>query len=232
MNVDVAASLLGVEVSASKEEVLTAFKSRSRLVHPDRVTGESEKARSTAEELMKQLNMAKEVLLDYIANPNATGSAFNEGNPNTSGQAKAKPPTKPEPTYEASLTVEEQIAQFRAERKIDIDNATTMVKDAAIVYLVNLLVFLVVAGVTIFFVVSWLNGWNMWWMLASAAGVVGFVYMWRRTLVRFFVLTYSIGELGAYKKVSRQEERGYRKALKPEKPNSFAKKFKRLNDRF
>lgn len=227
MSIEVAASLLGVDVESSKEEILNAFKSRSRLVHPDRVTGESEKARHTAEELMKQLNMAKEVLLDYISNPSNTKPS---SPPPT--QAKAKPPAKPEPKQEPILTVEEQIAQFRNERKIDIDNATSMVKDSAIVYLVNLVIFLAVSGVTIFFGFSWINSWNMWWMLASVAGLVGFIYMWRRTLVRFFILTYSIGELGAYKRVSRQEERGYRKALKPENPNSFASKFKRLNDRF
>lgn len=243
MTVEVAASLLGVEVSASKEEITSAFKSRSRLVHPDRVNGESEKAKATAEELMKQLNMAKEVLLAYEANPSSgsSGSASDGSNSNggsnsgrqnfdtasssKTGNGKVKKEQKP-------LTVEEQIEMFRAEREKDISEARSIVKETGLIYLANLGVLLAVMGVELFFVLSWVGVWDFWWMLASVAGLIATVYMWRRTLVRFFMFTYSVGELGAYKRLSRQEEKEYRKALKPDNPNSLLNKFKRFNDRF
>lgn len=248
MTVEVAASLLGVEVSASKEEITSAFKSRSRLVHPDRVNGESEKAKTTAEELMKQLNMAKEVLLTYEANPaqSGTGTGSDSGSEGhyTSGNSDVRNSASSDATSKSKtgngkvkqeqkhLTLEEQIEMFRAEREKDINETRKIVKETAVIYLANLGVLIAVMGMELFFVLSWVAGWNFWWMLASVAGLIATVYMWRRTLVRFFMLTYSVGELSAYKRLSRQEEKEYRKALKPDNPNSLFNKFKRFNDRF
>ena len=231
MSVEVAASLLGVEVNASKEEILTAFKSRSRLVHPDRVNSEGEKAKSTAEDLMKQLNMAKEVLLDNLDKPkfptnNASSSTFNNAGNST------KPPAREEVHEEVELTVEEQIAQFRAERKEEIDKAKDVLKTVGIVLMVNLAVLLVAMGVTFVLIMMMFANWNVWALVWVVLGLGACVYMWRRTLVRFYAFGYAVQELNDLKKVSRLEERGYRKAMKPDNPDSVFNKIRRINDRF
>ncbi len=53
--------LLGVGISASKDEIAKAFRSKARQVHPDKNQDHPQ-----AEELMKQLNKAREVLSDRI----------------------------------------------------------------------------------------------------------------------------------------------------------------------
>lgn len=240
MTVEVAASLLGVEVGASKDEISSAFKTRSRLVHPDRVSGESEKAKASAEELMKQLNMAKEVLLAFKEDPFASSDINNDSDSSSSGKTKGdnfhkdntgKPGSKAK-KEEPVLTVEEQIELLRSERQADIDEAKAVMKDLALVYLVNLTVLIVVAIFEVGFIMSWVDSWDFWFMLASVAGLVATVYMWRRTLARFYAFNYSLGELNAYKRLARQEEKQYRRLLKPDNPESLLNKFKRFNDRF
>lgn len=58
-----AASLLGVERGATPAEVRQAHRKLARLHHPDKQQGASEEERAAAEELMRRLNAAKDVLL-------------------------------------------------------------------------------------------------------------------------------------------------------------------------
>ncbi len=53
--------LLGVGISASMDEIQKAFRSKTRQVHPDKNQDHPQ-----AEELMKQVNKAYEVLSDSI----------------------------------------------------------------------------------------------------------------------------------------------------------------------
>lgn len=225
MNVEVAASLLGVEVDASKDEVTAAFKTRSRLVHPDRVSGESEKAKATAEELMKQLNMAKEVLLKHIENPEPVRERVTVDRDEAVYDDHVDDVVEDVEEFE---TIEEQIERFRSERKEDISKARFVVRRLFLILGVNLVVLLVVSGVAVLVLLQWVAGWSWWLMLWSVLVVTAVGLMWRRVVVRFHALTYAVEELNDFKSVSRLEEKEYRKALKPDGPDGFLGKLKRL----
>lgn len=56
--------ILGVSRNATEEEIKRAFKKKSVLYHPDRWSNKSEAEQKNAEEKFKEVNEAKEVLLD------------------------------------------------------------------------------------------------------------------------------------------------------------------------
>jgi len=54
--------ILGVDPSANQEEIRKAYRESSFIYHPDRMAGLSESVRHRAEEKMKKLNQAYEIL--------------------------------------------------------------------------------------------------------------------------------------------------------------------------
>ena len=62
-----AAEVLGVDVAASKREVLSAYREKARKNHPDKLGAADEAARAEAERTMQRLNWAKEVLSEKFS---------------------------------------------------------------------------------------------------------------------------------------------------------------------
>ena len=236
MNVEVAAALLGVEVDASKEQVMSAFKARSRLVHPDMFEAES-KSKATAEESMKQLNIAKDVMVKHLENPSASSrsSSFDsaKASPSSSNpNKKAKPESNVEEFEETEITLEEQIEKMRFERKQEVDKAREVMKTISVMFSLNLGVLIVLVATLVFIGMVLVNGWN--WLVAVLGAVVvaGVVWMWRRVVERYYALTYTVGEFLAHKRESRREERMYKKSLKPERTEGFIYQAKKFKDKF
>lgn len=232
MNVEVAAALLGVEVDASKEEILHAFKARSRLVHPDMFEAGS-KSKITAEESMKQLNMAKDVMVKYVDVPKADKETnFEQAkNQTANSNAKAKHNVDKQ-TEEVEITLEEQIDNLRSERRIKIDESRDVMKAVSVMFFLNLAVLLVLVGVLVFIGMILVSGWNWLVAILGILLVVGIVWTWRRVIARYYALTYTLGEFFAHKRESRREERFYRKTLKPEKTEGFIYRAKQFRDKF
>jgi molecular chaperone DnaJ len=63
--VDEARSLLGLDETATLEEIKDAYRQLSLKYHPDRL---HRKEKKHAEEIMKKINHAKDILLIYCAN--------------------------------------------------------------------------------------------------------------------------------------------------------------------
>ena len=244
MSVEVASALLGVEVSASKDEVLSAFKARARLVHPDLFDAES-KAKITAEESMKQLNTAKETMLDYVANPfsfqpqdsrnansNSAGETFDKASNSSSKNNAKNSDSKTKVEEKQFVSLEEEIEYLRGLRQADITEAKSIFKSALVIYLVNLGVLLALMVITWFSLFVWVKDWNFLMMFLVVLLFVGSVWFWRRTLQRFYAVMHSLGEWLDHKRVGRAEEKSYRKALKPENPNSFLYKVKSFKGKF
>lgn len=234
MNVDVAASLLGVGLSANADEINAAFKYRCRLVHPDRVEGVQAKA--TAEEFMKQLNEAREVLLDYAANPDAhkgkseEGSVFTEP-VNNQGFSPSDVPVASfeEPVFES---VEEQVERLRAERQADIDGEKYLVKQLNVMLLVNGLFLVLCSGLTVFSVVQFVTQSAWGWLVLGAVAGAGVWFFWVRLQVRFESWKKHTWLLKEYKRVARLEEKGYREVLNPKSSNGFITRLTSFFDRF
>lgn len=65
MNADEAAAILGLEPSASAEDVKCAWRELAQMLHPDRY-GSNSKLRARAERQMAQVNEARDVLLGKV----------------------------------------------------------------------------------------------------------------------------------------------------------------------
>ena len=63
--IDEARRLLGLDETATLEEIKHAYRELSLKYHPDRLKG---KANKQSEEMMKRINRAKDILLVYCAN--------------------------------------------------------------------------------------------------------------------------------------------------------------------
>ena len=63
--IDEARKLLGLDETATLEEIKDAYRQLSLKYHPDRLQG---KEKRKSEEMMKKINQAKDVLLIYCAN--------------------------------------------------------------------------------------------------------------------------------------------------------------------
>lgn len=236
MNVDVAVSLLGVELPVSKDEVNAAFKYRSRLVHPDRVEGVQAKA--TAEEFMKQLNMAREVLLDFADNPEAYSRDDGRGwteEEHVSGFSDEKHGGQSGDVFEVPVyeTLEEQIERLRGERQEDIDRERSFVKRLNMMLLVNGLLLVLCAGLTVWSVFEGFNsGWFWVWLVLGAVGGAGVWFFWLRVQVRFESWKKHTWLLKEYRRVARVEEKGYREALNPHRSDGFIGRLGKFFDRF
>lgn len=66
MEIRDAATILGVPVDASSEQVRNAYRSRARLLHPDRFSEASAADRKTAQIAMAQLNQANDTLVRHF----------------------------------------------------------------------------------------------------------------------------------------------------------------------
>lgn len=242
MSIEVASALLGIGINSSKDEILSAFKARARLVHPDLFEVES-KAKVTAEESMKQLNIAKEIMLNYVANPSnfqpkdniknrSSNETFDKAKNSSSKNNSKTSDSKSESEEKPFASLEEEIEYLRGLRKADIIEAKSIFKSALIVYLINLCILLILVIITGFSIFVWIKDWNFLMMFLVALLFIGSVWFWRRTLQRFYVVMHCLGEWLDHKRVGRAEEKSYRKALKPENPNSFLYKVKTFKDKF
>lgn len=76
MNRTEALKVLGLKEGATKAEIKTAYKEMAQILHPDK-QGDNEKLRARAEEQFKQVNEAKDVLLNGKPHSSTRGRGSN-----------------------------------------------------------------------------------------------------------------------------------------------------------
>lgn len=74
MTRDEALSVLGLEPGASRAEILAAYRELAQMLHPDKF-GENKRLRARAEQQMKRINEARDVLLKAAGASSRGGSA-------------------------------------------------------------------------------------------------------------------------------------------------------------
>lgn len=74
MKRDEALSVLGLEPGASRAEILAAYRELAQMLHPDKF-GENKRLRARAEQQMKRINEARDVLLKAAGASSRGGSA-------------------------------------------------------------------------------------------------------------------------------------------------------------
>ncbi|WP_308616700.1 J domain-containing protein, partial [uncultured Enorma sp.] len=74
MTRDEALSVLGLEPGASRAEILAAHRELAQMLHPDKF-GENKRLRARAEQQMKRINEARDVLLKAAGASSRGGSA-------------------------------------------------------------------------------------------------------------------------------------------------------------
>lgn len=74
MTRDEALSVLGLEPGASRAEILAAYRELAQMLHPDKF-GENKRLRARAEQQMKRINEARNVLLKAAGASSRGGSA-------------------------------------------------------------------------------------------------------------------------------------------------------------
>ena len=109
MNRTEALKVLGLKEGATKAEIKTAYKEMAQILHPDK-QGDNEKLRARAEEQFKQVNEAKDVLL----NGNSHSPRGRGGNTRASYEESERwEPTQANGSWSTQL---EQIAVARAQQ--------------------------------------------------------------------------------------------------------------------
>jgi curved DNA-binding protein CbpA len=87
--------ILGISENASTEDIKKAYRDQCFILHPDRLVGAPESARTRAEEMLKRINRAYDVLSDP-AKRHSYDSQWQQRSPN--GQQTS--PAKPKPVVE------------------------------------------------------------------------------------------------------------------------------------
>lgn len=82
MTRDEALSVLGLEPGASRAEILAAHRELAQMLHPDKF-GENKRLRARAEQQMKRVNEARDVLLKGAAGSSHAGAASSAGKGST-----------------------------------------------------------------------------------------------------------------------------------------------------
>lgn len=216
MSMEVAAALLGISVSASREEVEKAYRMRARLLHPDRFEANSS-SYSAAEESMKQLNMAKETMVFYIANPQTKESPkaspsqpkptspTNNSNANQT-QRQEKPNVQEETAEEYISRVRNHWSSEKQERK---ELLKSFGKSLAIF---GSLLLVSASSLVVSFFGLIAGGFNnIPLALLFLAGLTGTVVFWHKTQSRIEVLKTLVTELSVITRLSKQDEREFKK---------------------
>lgn len=86
MTRDEALSVLGVEPGASREEIAAAHRELAQMLHPDKF-GENKRLRARAEQQMKRINVARDVLLKGAGRGSSARAGARE---RTAGAASAR----------------------------------------------------------------------------------------------------------------------------------------------
>lgn len=107
MTLSQAASVLGISTSASKAEVNNAYRAAVAKYHPDANRGKSPEEQKRAEQMFKQVGMARKVMLNpQLADPEPNNSPDIGYSPSTGAMhtKKPHPSTRPSQTGTSSAT--------------------------------------------------------------------------------------------------------------------------------
>jgi hypothetical protein len=219
MTNEVAAAILGISVDATKAEIDSAWKARARLVHPDRFEAGS-KSQDTATESMKQLNSAKEAMIDNLGKPQTQPSSNSQPSNDSSNQ-KPQQETKQEPQYRP-MTLEEQEEQRKAFRRGQVEEEKAYIKLVFKSFAIYGSVFLITAASSLISGYSWIMAGSNDKMTPLAFLIVSVVasgFLWNKVAVRVNAIVESTNKITAIHSVSRSEQKEYNRLTRRTRKN-------------
>lgn len=214
---EVAAAILGVEPTATREEIAAAYKVRAMVLHPDRFNAGS-KSQEAATEGMKQLNEARDFMVQNHGKPfNSTNNSSSQQNTSQPQQRRTEtqPPQNqsvPEP-QERQLTIEEAEEERKLLRKDQIDEELYVLKQLGKGFALR---FAGLIGSLVGIMFSLVNtyGTNYWPLLGLAAfGFTGLFFL-KRCFIYGGTMVETLGNIAAIKRIDRSELRQYNKFMK------------------
>lgn len=211
MSAEVAAAILGVNVDATREEIDAAWKARARVLHPDRFDSGS-KAQDTATESMKQLNNARDAMVEYLnkPKPKPSNASSSTNSTHTSSKASESPSEPSEPHYRV-LTPEEEENERKLFRKAQIQEEKDVFKIIARTFFIHLALLIPSVLLAVYCLLSVFSSNNVYYQFGIAIFGTATFFLWNRTLVRWHSLMEVSRTVSAIRNADRREQKAYKK---------------------
>jgi hypothetical protein len=211
MSAEVAAAVLGVSIDATSEQVDTAWKARARVLHPDRFESGT-KAQETASESMKQLNQARDAMVEYINKPKSKPSEQSSptNTSNTTSGASTGDSKASEPSYRL-MTPEEQEEERKLFRKAQVEEEKDVRKIISRTFAVHLSLLIIAVSSTLYCLLNIFSSNNVYFQIGVALFGTATFFLWNRTVVRWNSLMEVSRTVSAIKNADRRESREFKK---------------------